>query len=324
MAYLVTGGAGFIGSNIVEHLLRRGEKVRVLDNFSTGRRENLSFDVRNAVEVIEGDIRDVGTCRKAVRGMDYVVHQAALASVPRSVDDPLLANDVNATGTLNLLVASRDAGVKRLVYASSSSVYGDEAGRGDEIDTVTPNSEHMKPNPLSPYAASKLTGEYYCRLFFRLYGFETVSLRYLNVFGRRQDPASEYAAVIPKFIEALLQNRPPVIYGDGRQTRDFTHVDDVVKANLGACFARKEALGTAFNIACGRRYSLLELLRELQSITGKRLKPNFADARKGDVRHSMADISLARTVLGFEPETGFRQGLEKTVEWYKVNMGNRV
>jgi nucleoside-diphosphate-sugar epimerase len=323
MAYLVTGGAGFIGSNIVEHLLRKGEKVRVLDNFSTGRRDNLLFDVSHTVEVIEGDIRDVETCRNAVRGADYVIHQAALASVPKSVEDPLVANDINATGTLNLLVASRDAGVKRLIYASSSSIYGDEADSGENAETVAANAESMKPNPLSPYAASKLTGEYYCGLFSRLYGFETVSLRYFNVFGRRQDPASEYAAVIPKFIQALLENRSPVIYGDGQQTRDFTHVDDIVKANLGACFARREALGRAFNIACGRRYSLLDLLRELQAITGKRLEPNFADARKGDVRHSMADITLARTILGFTPETSFREGLEKTVQWYKNNLGDR-
>lgn len=324
MTYLVTGGAGFIGSNIVENLLRQGGKIRVLDDFSTGKRDNLFFDVRHAVEIIEGDVRDIGLCRKAVRGIDYVLHQAALASVPKSVEDPLVTHDVNGTGTLNLLVASRDAGVKRLVYASSSSVYGDEVGGAGQAETVTPNSESMKPNPLSPYAASKLTGEYYCGLFFRLYGFETISLRYFNVFGRRQDPASEYAAVIPKFIQALLHNRPPVIYGDGKQTRDFTHVDDIVKANLGACFARQEALGKAFNIACGRRYSLLELLGELQALIGKKLEPTFEDARKGDVRHSMADISLARTVLGFAPETGFRQGLEKTVEWYQRNMGNRV
>ena len=321
MTYLVTGGAGFIGSNIVESLLRMGEKVRVLDDFSTGKRDNLFFDVQHAVEVIEGDIRDIGTCRKAVRGIDYVFHQAALASVPKSVEDPLVAHNINATGTLNLLVASRDAGAKRLVYASSSSIYGDEVGSDDKVDTVTPNSENTKPNPLSPYAASKLTGEYYCGLFFRLYGFETISLRYFNVFGRRQDPASEYAAVIPKFIQALLQDRPPVIYGDGKQTRDFTHIDDIVKANLGACFAPGVALGRAFNIACGKRYSLLELLGELQALVGKRVEPTFEDARKGDVRHSMADISMARTMLGFAPETSFRQGLEKTVGWYQKIWG---
>lgn len=322
MAYLVTGGAGFIGSNIVEGLLRKGEKVRVLDNFSTGKRENLRFDVRQAVEVIEGDIRDIATCRCAVRGVDYVLHQAALASVPKSVEDPLAAHDVNATGTLNLLVASRDAGVRRLIYASSSSIYGDETNGGDGYENFTPNSESMKPNPLSPYAASKLAGEYYCGLFYRLYGFETVALRYFNVFGRRQDPASEYAAVIPRFIQALLEDRTPVIYGDGNQTRDFTHVDDIVKANLEACFAGRGALGKAFNIACGRRHSLLELLDALQAITGKKVEPAFRDARRGDVRHSMADITLARDLLRFEPGTGFRQGLEKTVAWYQRNRGN--
>ncbi len=324
MTYLVTGGAGFIGSNIVEHLLREGEKVRVLDDFSTGKRDNLLFDVRHVVEVNEGDVRDIRLCREAVRGVAYVLHQAALASVPKSIEAPLIAHDINGTGTLNLLVASREAGVRRLVYASSSSIYGDEAGGSDKSDTVTPNAESMTPNPLSPYAASKLTGEYYCGLFYRLYGFETISLRYFNVYGRRQDPASEYAAVIPKFIQALLNNSPPVIYGDGKQTRDFTYVDDIVRANLGACTARREALGKAFNIACGTRYSLLELLGELQALIGRGVKPTFEDARKGDVRHSMADISSARSILGFAPETGFRQGLEQTVEWYKKNTGNRV
>ena len=312
MRYLVTGGAGFIGSNIAETLLERGESVRLLDNFSTGKRENLSFARHGGLELLEGDIRELGICREAVRGVDYVLHQAALASVPKSVEDPLAANDVNAAGTLNLLVASRDSGVKKLVYASSSSVYGDEAGG----DTVTPNVESMKPNPLSPYAVSKLAGEYYCGLFFRLYGFETVSLRYFNVFGRRQDPSSEYAAVIPRFIQALLQNRRPVIYGDGRQTRDFTHVDDIVKANLGACFARRESSGGVFNIACNRRYSLLDLLEGIGAVLGKDLPPVFEEARKGDIRHSMADISLARSVLGFEPEISFREGLEKTIRWY--------
>jgi nucleoside-diphosphate-sugar epimerase len=323
MAYLVTGGAGFIGSNIVETLLRRGEKVRVLDDFSTGKRDNLSFDVKDAGEVIEGDIRNLDTCRHAVKNVRYVLHQAALGSVQRSVEDPLTTHEINVKGTLNMLLASRDGGVKRFVYASSSSVYGDQAGEGvaaGDPETVSPKTECMTPDPLSPYAASKLAGEISCRLFCSLYGLGTISLRYFNVFGKRQDPESEYAAVIPRFIQALLMGRPPVIYGDGKQSRDFTHVDDVVRANLMAFSAPGECLGGVFNIACGRRYSLLELLGELQALVGKRVEPTFSDARKGDIRHSMADVSLARTMLGFEPETSFRRGLEKTVQWYLEKM----
>jgi UDP-N-acetylglucosamine 4-epimerase len=323
MTYLVTGGAGFIGSNIVEILLQRGEKVRVLDDFSTGKRGNLSFDVQTAVEVIEGDVRDLGTCRRAVKNVRFVLHHAALGSVQRSVEDPLSTHEINLKGTLNMLLASRDGGVKRFVYASSSSVYGDQTAEGIEAgdpEAVSPKTERMMPYPLSPYATSKLAGEFYCRLFCRLYGLETVSLRYFNVFGKRQDPESEYAAVIPRFIQALLMGTPPVIYGDGRQSRDFTHVDDVVRANLMALSAPGECLGDVFNIACGRRYSLLELLGELQALVGKRTEPTFSDARKGDVRHSMADISLAGEVLGFRPESTFRQGLEQTVDWYRKHI----
>jgi UDP-N-acetylglucosamine 4-epimerase len=323
MTYLVTGGAGFIGSNIVEILLQRGEKVRVLDDFSTGKRGNLSFDVQTAVEVIEGDVRDLGTCRCAVKNVRFVLHHAALGSVQRSVEDPLSTHEINLKGTLNMLLASRDGGVKRFVYASSSSVYGDQTAEGIEAgdpEAVSPKTERMTPYPLSPYATSKLAGEFYCRLFCRLYGLETVSLRYFNVFGKRQDPESEYAAVIPRFIQALLMGTPPVIYGDGRQSRDFTHVDDVVRANLMALSAPGECLGDVFNIACGRRYSLLELLGELQALVGKRTEPTFSDARKGDVRHSMADISLAGEVLGFRPESTFRQGLEQTVDWYRKHI----
>jgi nucleoside-diphosphate-sugar epimerase len=323
MTYLVTGGAGFIGSNIVETLLRKGEKVRILDDFSTGKRGNLSFDVKTAVEVIEGDIRDLETCRRAVKNVRYVLHHAALGSVPRSVEDPLTTHEINVQGTLNMLLASRDGGVHRFVYASSSSVYGDQDGEGvvaGDPEAVSPKTERMKPDPLSPYAASKLAGELYCRLFCSLYGLGTVSLRYFNVFGKRQDPESEYAAVIPRFIQALLMGTPPVIYGDGKQSRDFTHVDDVVRANLMVFSAPGECLGGVFNIACGRRYSLLELLGELQAHVGKRVEPTFSDARKGDIRHSMADVSLARTMLGFEPETSFRRGLEKTVQWYLEKM----
>jgi len=324
MTYLVTGGAGFIGSNIVETLLKRGEKVRVLDDFSTGKRGNLSFDIKATVEVIEGDIRDLGTCQRAVKNVRFVLHHAALGSVQRSVEDPLSTHEINLKGTLNMLLASRDGGVKRFVYASSSSVYGDQADEGTaagDPEFVSPKTERMTPDPLSPYAASKLAGELYCRLFCRLYGLGTVSLRYFNVFGKRQDPESEYAAVIPRFIQALLTGTPPVIYGDGKQSRDFTHVDDVVRANFMALSAPGECLGGVFNIACGRRYSLLELLGELQALVGKRMEPTFADARKGDVRHSMADISLAIEVLGFRPESTFSQGLEATIDWYRKHLG---
>jgi UDP-N-acetylglucosamine 4-epimerase len=318
MSCLVTGGAGFIGSNMAEALLKRGEKVRVLDNFLTGKRSNLSFPRAEEIEIMEGDIRSPETCRKALEGMDRVIHLAALGSVPRSVEDPLLTNESNITGTLNLLVASRDCGVRRFVYASSSSVYGDQPtdSRADESEDPQPKVETMTPNPLSPYALSKLVGETYCRLFQRLYGLETVALRYFNVFGPRQDPESEYAAVIPRFIKALLREEKPVIYGDGRQSRDFTFVADVVRANLLACDAPSEALGQTFNTACNRRFTLLQLLDELKSITGKDIKPVFAGARKGDIKHSMADISLARKLLGFEPEVSFRKGLEQTVSWF--------
>lgn len=319
MNFLVTGGAGFIGSNMVESLLKRGDTVRVLDNFMTGKRSHLSLPRSEDMDILEGDIRDPETCRKAVAGMDYILHLAALGSVPRSVEDPRLTNGINITGTLNMLIAARDGGVKRLVYASSSSVYGDQPTdqSADESKRPPPKTETMTPNPLSPYALSKLVGEIYCRLFHRLYGLETVALRFFNVFGPRQDPESEYAAVIPRFIKALLQNKRPVIYGDGKQSRDFTFVTDVVRAGLLACTAPPDAAGQVFNTACSRRFTLLELLHELKSITGRDIDPVFEEARKGDVRHSMADITLARKHLGFEPDVSFREGLEKTVSWFK-------
>lgn len=305
MKYLVTGGAGFIGSNLAEALLRKGETVRIFDNFSTGKRTNIeSLDL----EVIEGDIRDLEQCRKAALGMDFVIHKAALASVPASVADPLYSNAVNITGTLNMLTAARQAGVRRFVFASSSSVYGD----GPE--PVKTESSGIRP--LSPYALGKLAGEEYCRMFFRLFGMETVCLRYFNVFGPRQDPNSEYAAVIPKFISALLGGRRPVIYGDGLQTRDFIFIGDVVQANLLAC-ARPEVAGGVFNIACDRGISLLELLDEIKAVSGNNNAPVFEPARIGDVRHSRADISLARKHLGFEPAFTFREAIGKTVEWFR-------
>ena len=310
--YLVTGGAGFIGSNIVEALLREKHRVRVLDNLSTGKRENLAFaedlcKEADQLELLEGDIRDYDTCRAAVRGVDYVIHQAALPSVPRSVEDPVTSNAVNVTGTLNLLWTAKEAGAKRFVYASSSSVYGNAP--------TLPKHEAMKPGPLSPYAVGKLTGEYYCMNFFSLYGFETVALRYFNVFGPRQDPESQYAAVIPKFITALDEGRSPTIYGDGEQSRDFTFVKNVVEVNLLA--ARATGLTQRiFNVACGERVTLNELLEQLQKLCGTEIEPVFEASRAGDVKHSLADIELAKEELGFTPRFSLEEGLAETVKWY--------
>ncbi len=321
MVYLVTGGAGFFGSNLAEALVAQGGTVRVLDNFSAGKRENLRFHGPGSVEVIEGDIRDFDACRAALKGVEVVFHEAALGSVPRSIEDPPTTHNVNVTGTLNMLVAARDAKVKRFVFASSSSVYGDKAGSGGE--ECTAKNEAMKTEPLSPYGISKLAAEEYCRIFHPLYGLETVSLRYFNVFGPRQSHLSEYAAVIPRFIEALLNGRQPIIFGDGGQSRDFTFVRDVVNANLLAATIPGIG-GEVMNIACNRRYSLLDLLGELKAITQKTTEPHFAGARQGDIRHSMADIGRAKKRLGFESAYTFRQGLEITVDWYKKNLGSRV
>lgn len=303
--YLVTGGAGFIGSNIVTALVERGERVRVLDNFSTGHRANLAL-VQDQIEIIEGDIRNASTVRTAVEGIDYVLHQAALPSVPRSIADPLTSNEVNVNGTLILLQAAREAGVKRLVQASSSSVYGD--------NPELPKRETMTPRPLSPYAISKLAAEQYGRVFWQLYSFETVALRYFNVFGPRQDPSSQYAAVIPKFITAMLRGESPTIYGNGTQSRDFTFIDNVVQANLLACTA-PAATGGVFNIACGERYSLLELVARLAEITGGPAKVHHNNSRPGDVPHSQADISQAWAKLAYTPIVEFGAGLVKTVAW---------
>jgi nucleoside-diphosphate-sugar epimerase len=317
MVYLVTGGAGFIGSNLTEALVAQGGTVRVLDNFSAGKRENLRFQGSENIEVIEGDIRDFDTCRRALKGVEVVFHEAALGSVPRSIEDPPKTHDVNITGTLNMLIAARDAAVKRFVFASSSSVYGDKAG--SEGEECTAKNEAMKTEPLSPYGISKLAAEEYCRIFYPLYGLETVSLRYFNVFGPRQSHLSEYAAVIPRFIEALLGGCQPIIFGDGGQSRDFTFVRDVVNANLLA--ARVPGIGgEVLNVACSRRHSLLDLLGELRSITSSAIEPRFEEARQGDIRHSMADISRARQRMGFEPAWSFRKGLELTVDWYRKNL----
>ena len=302
---LVTGGAGFIGSHIVDELARRHIQTRVLDNFSTGRHDNLQ--ALDSVRVIEGDVRDLDTVRQAMSGVDYVLHQAALPSVPRSVADPLTTNQVNVTGTLNVLIAAREAGVKRVVYASSSSVYGNSP--------TLPKREEMPTAPLSPYAVSKLAGENYCRVFYQVYGLPTVALRYFNVFGPRQDPTSPYSAVIPKFVTALLHSEPPTIYGDGTQSRDFTYVANVVLANLLAC-EKDGAIGQVMNVACGERYTLLTLCSELATLTGRTLQPVFAPPRAGDVKHSMAAIDQAKQILGYGPAVEWREGLRHTVEWY--------
>ncbi len=305
---LVTGGAGFIGSNLAEALLGQGHQVRILDNFSTGKRENLDFqEDTEGLQVIEGDIRAPEICRQAVEGVDFVFHEAALPSVQRSVEDPLTSNSVNVEGTLNVLLAARDGGAKRVIYAASSSVYGDTP--------TLPKKEEMPPNPLSPYALQKYMGEQYCRLFFQLYGLETVSLRYFNVFGRKQDPASIYAAVIPRFISALLERRSPIIFGDGEQSRDFTYIDNVVRANLLAMSAER-LQGEAINIACGERFSLNQLLAILKGILGSKQPALYEEPRQGDVKHSLADIHKGKEVLNYAPTVGIEAGLERTVEFF--------
>jgi nucleoside-diphosphate-sugar epimerase len=307
--YLVTGGAGFIGSHIVEALVKRGEQVRVLDNLITGKRSNLEH-LASRIAFIEGDIRDFETTRRAVEGVKVIFHEAAIPSVPRSVADPLLNHESNIDGTFNVLLAARDAGVRRLVYAASSSAYG-EKGTGAKV-------EDQLPNPLSPYAAAKLMGEYYCQVFTHVYGLETVALRYFNVFGPRQDPSSPYSGVISKFITSLLGGEPPVIFGDGEQSRDFTYVANVVDANLRAAGA-PEASGRVINLGLNQRTTLNQLLAELQKIIGTNLTPRYESARIGDVRHSLADITRANQLLGFKPIVGLTEGLRYTVDWYREN-----
>lgn len=307
MKFLVTGGAGFIGSHIVEALVGNGDKVRVLDDFSSGRMENLK-DVFNKIELVRGDIRNKEIVAGAMEGIDYVLHQAALRSVPKSLANPELYNDVNINGTLNILTAARDAKVKRVVAASSSSVYG-------EVDKL-PEREDLLPKLISPYGLSKLAGEYYSRIFSRIYGLETVNLRYFNVFGPRQSLENKYAVVIPKFITCMLNDEQPPIHGDGKQTRDFTYVANVVQANIKS--AVTPGIGCeVFNVACGKAYSILDIVKYINKALGKDIKPAFGPIRLGDAKHTLADISRIKKLIGFKPEIGFEEGLKNTIEYFK-------
>jgi nucleoside-diphosphate-sugar epimerase len=305
--YLVTGGAGFIGSHLAEELLRRGEQVRVVDSLVTGKRHNLAH--LPDVEFLEGDLSDLEVARRAVQGVDYVLHQAAIPSVPRSVEDPIASNRANIDASLNVLVAARDAGVRRVVYAGSSSAYGNTA--------TLPKVETMATAPLSPYALQKLVAEQYCQMFTALYGLETVTIRYFNVFGPRQDPSSPYSGVISLFISALCEGRRPTIYGTGEQTRDFTYVANVVDGVLRAARAAG-ASGEVINVATGGRVSLNQLFRTLADLIGADIEPVYEPDRAGDVRDSQADIGKARRILGYEPTAGFREGLEQTIAWYRT------
>jgi len=304
--YLVTGGGGFVGSYLVRFLLERDEQVRVLDNFSTGKLENLS-EVSDRIELVEGDLNTSSDVSRAVAGVDYVLHEAAIPSVPRSVERPMESHEANATGTLNLLSEASTAGVKRLVYASSSSVYG--------ANPELPKVETMRTEPLSPYAVAKLAAEHYCTVFHRLYGLETVSLRYFNVFGPRQDPSSPYSGVVSRFIDAIASESAPTIHGDGSQTRDFTYVDNVAHANLAACH-EPAAAGGVYNIGCQGRISVGELWKTMAELAGSSLEPTYAPARSGDVPHSLADISAARRDLHLEPRVGIREGLRRTLDFH--------
>jgi nucleoside-diphosphate-sugar epimerase len=311
MRYLVTGGAGFIGSNTVDELLRRGQSVTVLDDLSAGKEENLA-GVRSKIDFVRGSITDPDTCAKAVRGADYVIHLAARTSVPRSVKDPVETNRINIDGTLNVLVAARDAKVKRMVYAASSSAYG-------ETPTL-PKVETMQATPLSPYGVTKYVGELYAQVFGRVYGLENVCLRYFNVFGPRQDPTSQYSGVLSRFSLALLEGAQPQVYGDGEQSRDFTYIENVVDLNLRACEAAG-ASGRVFNGGTGARITLNQVLKTLGKIAGKDVTAKYEPARTGDILHSQADITEARKVLGYEPKVNFEQGLRRTWEWYEKTFG---
>jgi NAD dependent epimerase len=311
--FLVTGGAGFIGSNLVETILTLGYKVRVLDNFSTGKRENIAEFMENKnFELIEGDIRNLEDCRKACERVDYVLHQAAWGSVPRSIELPLEYEEINVKGHLNMMQAARENKIKKFVYASSSSVYGD--------DERLPKKEGEEGRVLSPYALTKKINEEYADLYFRVYGLDTIGLRYFNVFGRKQDPNGFYAAVIPKFVKQLLNNETPQINGDGETSRDFTYIENVVQANLKACLAKKEASGQAFNIAYGGRETLNNLYDKISELLKINKKPIYASERVGDIKHSNADISKARLFLNYDPKYSMSEGLTLTIKWYKENL----
>ena len=307
---LVTGGAGFIGSNITIELVKQGYNVKVIDNLSTGNLKNLET-VIDKIEFIEDDIYQTNKLKKYFQDIDIILHQAALPSVQRSIDDPIKTHNNNSSATIKLLIAAKDAGVKKIVYAASSSVYGNREGK-EKV-------EYMKPQPLSPYAATKLVGEYYMKVFAHVYDIETVCLRYFNVFGPNQSPDSEYSAVIPLFIKAILNDEQPIIYGDGTQSRDFTYVDNNVHANILAMNSDVK-LGKTLNIACGKSYSLLEILDMINKILGKDIKPIFKEAREGDVQHSLADIKKAHKLIGYEPKIDFEEGLKKTIEWLKNDL----
>ena len=308
--YLVTGGAGFIGSSICRKLVSQGCFVRVVDNLLTGKKSNLA-EIIDKIEFIEADMGDSEVAQSAVQDIDVVFHEGALPSVPVSVDDPAATHKHCVDATFTMLMAARDAGVKRFVYAASSSAYGDAP--------TSPKVETMPCDPLSPYAVAKLTGEYYCSVFYKVFGLETVALRYFNVFGPHQDPKSQYAAAVPAFVTAILKDQPPTIYGDGEQSRDFTYIDNVVKANLLAAGA-KETHGEVVNIACGQAVTVNEIIAMINELLGKNVEPIYADARAGDVKHSLADITAARNLIGFEPEVSFAEGLKLAIDWYRNNL----
>jgi len=308
--FLVTGGAGFIGSNICKRLVSQGCFVRVVDNLLTGKKSNLA-DIIDKIEFIQADMGDEDVARSAMKDIDFCLHQGALPSVPRSVDDPAATHQHCLNATFTLLLAARDAGIKRFVYASSSSAYGDTP--------TLPKIETMQPQPLSPYAAAKLAGEYYCAVFYTVFGLETISLRYFNVFGPHQDPTSQYAAAIPAFVTAVLKGCQPTVYGDGEQSRDFTYVDNVVEANLLAARVKKTC-GEVVNIACGQAVTVNEVIDIINELLGKNIKPIYTDPRPGDVKHSLADITLARKLIGFKPKVSFRDGLQEAIGWYQENL----